>query len=164
MDQPAYHYQKTGSQYFYVFFSNGPRGEIAKVVRISKIPDSEQNIPDGILYNIAFGDILESDGNFVFDDSARSNNGDMRKVLATVVRIVEKYMVKNKNAVLSFSGYTDKSGLESSSNQRIRLYQKIIDSNWDALSLRFQFWGILEGCQEEYIPMKPYSRILLRHK
>lgn len=164
MNYPTYSYQKTGSQYFYTFLSCGPRGEITKLVRISQIPDSEHNIAETILYNIAFGDLKEVNEKVILDDSARSNNGDMRKVLATVVRIMEAFMARNRNIILSFSGYQNDENLPASANQRMRLYQKIIDANMDGLSPKFQFWGVVNGYREVYVPVKPYCEILVQFK
>nr|WP_295921288.1 hypothetical protein [uncultured Dyadobacter sp.] len=134
------------------------------MVRISQIPDSEHNIAETTLYNIAFGDLKEVNEKVILDDSARSNNGDMRKVLATIVRIMEAFMARNRNTILSFSGYQNGQYIPAYANQRMRLYQKIIDSNMDSLRPRFQFGGIVNGYREAYVPAKPYCQIWVQFK
>jgi hypothetical protein len=62
----------------YIFTSVG-RYEIKKVVEF--VPLKAKNV-----VNLGFGDLLP-DGSF--DDKANSNNGDILKVLATVVHILK---------------------------------------------------------------------------
>ncbi len=65
------------------FESVGPKGTIAKIVRFSAV---EQN-----LFSLAFGDMGSDD----FDDEIISDNGDMRKVVQTLVNIVHFFTVAN---------------------------------------------------------------------
>lgn len=164
MNVPGYSYFHVGSPYLYIFFSKGTRGTITKLVRITPITAEGLDPPNAIFYNVAFGDLDEMGGGIGLNDSTRTNNGDIRKVMATVVRIVGKFVLKNKNSVLSFSGFEQNSVTGRSSNQRIRLYQKIIDSNWLAVSARYVLWGVMDSHQERYTPGKPYHRILVQCK
>lgn len=65
---------------YYKFFSHG-RSKIEKVVEF--VPLKEKNI-----FNLGFGDLLP-DGSI--DDTVASNNGDIRKVLTTVISIVKHF-------------------------------------------------------------------------
>ncbi|MHA4738724.1 DUF6934 family protein [Dyadobacter sp. MSC1_007] len=164
MNTPVYPHHRVGSQHTYLFFSVGTNGEISKVVRFSQMATPEFNIGDTIHYNVAFGDLKETNGDVEVDDSVRSNNGDMRKVLATVARIMEVFMKKHPGAVLFVSGYVDLEHREGHNNQRSTLYQKIIDANWDALSPRFQFWGVIDRQLEIYMPRKSYEHVLIKRR
>lgn len=131
---------------------------------ITPIEPDLVNSPHLDLYNLAFGDVKEEDNSWIFDDSSRSNNGDMPKVMATVVRIAIDFMKKNKNAVLTFSGYIDQKSDTLGRNQRTILYQRAIESNWVELNTYFQFWGIRDDKQEDYVPGKLYNKILVQHR
>jgi len=53
--------------------------------------------------NLGIGDLLP---NGSFDDKANSNNGDILKVLATVVYILKHYTSQNPEIMVFFTGST----------------------------------------------------------
>ncbi len=65
-------------------------------------------------YNLAFGDLLP-DGSI--DDKANSNNGDIVKVLSTVVAILKEFTSTRPEANIVFTGSTD---------LRMKLYTRIL--------------------------------------
>ncbi|MBK8563305.1 MAG: hypothetical protein IPN76_08145 [Saprospiraceae bacterium] len=65
------------------FESVGPKGTIIKMVRFKAV---EEN-----LFSLAFGDKDSDD----FDDEIISDNGDMRKVVQTLVNVVHFFTVTN---------------------------------------------------------------------
>ena len=71
------------------FVSEGPKGRIEKIIQLS-----ETNLKG--FYNLAFGDKNPETG--VLDDLAISNNGDMDKILATVVAAVLAFTERNPDA------------------------------------------------------------------
>ena len=80
MVTPLYKYEKQ-NQVSYSFVSKGRRGVITKIVQFT--PTSINGI-----FNLAYGDLLpEGD----IDDKSNSNNGDMIKVLGTVIEIVKEF-------------------------------------------------------------------------
>lgn len=164
MNEATYQFQQTGSRHFFTFFSTGVKGEITKMVRISELRPGDYGFQETPIHNVAFGDLKETNGKFVLDDSAHSNNGDIRKVMATVVRILQQYLKKHYPVVLSFSGYPDSTSADADAGKRMRLYQKIIDSNWDALHAKYHLWGALDSIIEVYIPAKPYRRVLVQKR
>jgi len=105
MNQPSYLFTRVSSER-YVFISSGKQ-EIKKAVEFTA--SDRQN-----LYNIAFGDQL-TDG--TIDDTVKSNNGDIAKVLATVVKILTAFIAEVPQATIVFVG---------SSNERTRLYGRIL--------------------------------------
>ena len=79
MHQPSYEFSHNQAAR-YKFRSEGPRS-IEKIVEFT--PTTFKNI-----FNLAFGDLLP-DG--TIDDIAKSNNGDIAKVLSTVVKILDDF-------------------------------------------------------------------------
>lgn len=98
------------------------------------------------------------------DDSIRTNNGDMPKVLATVIQIAMFFMEENPGATLIFEGYMDSKSTELGRNQRNILYQRAINSNWDQLNSAFDIAGVRKHQREQYIPGENYDAILIMHK
>lgn len=79
----------------YVFISEGKRS-IEKIVEFTPLQISNT-------FNIAFGDALP-DGSI--DDMANSNNGDIIKVLSTVVKILEDFTDRFPESTVFFAGST----------------------------------------------------------
>ncbi len=66
------------------------------------------------IYNLGFEDLLASGK---IDDKANSNNGDIIKVLSTVILIIKDFTEENPEAKIAFSG---------SPKERTALYQRIL--------------------------------------
>ena len=105
MTRVTYSYKRQGFQR-YIFTSVGKN-------RIIKLVDfSPTTTPD--LFNLGFGDLLP-DGSI--DDSINSNNGDMVKVLATIVQIIKDFTFQFPEIKLIFLGST---------HDRTKLYTRIL--------------------------------------
>jgi len=89
----------------YIFFSLG-KHRIEKVADF--IPLKTKNI-----VNLGFGDLLP-DGSV--DDRVSSNNGDIRKVLSTVIHILNHFTTMHPELHVFFSGSTDEWTLAPTSN------------------------------------------------
>ena len=122
MSQVPYPYNHPYSER-YVFISVGR-------LRIEKAVDF---IPIGIknIVNMGFGDRLP-DGSI--DDTANSNNGDLVKVLATVISILKDYTTQYPKVVIFFAG---------SSIQRTRMYSRILRTYYVNFSREFSISGIV---------------------
>ena len=107
----------------YIFTSVG-RNEIKKVVEF--VPLKAKNV-----MNLGFGDLLP-DGSF--DDKANSNNGDILKVLATVVYILKHFTTQHPEITVFFTGST---------KERTRLYTRIIKTYYSLFSKEFVLYGII---------------------
>jgi hypothetical protein len=162
MNKDIYSFQNIESSY-YVFASEGIRGKVKKGVLISPLSDDldEYFYP---LFNLAFGDLVVFEGRWILDDSIRSGNGDMPKVIATVAAIAMDFLDKHPNCSLSFQGYIDQKSVLLGKNQRNILYQRGINSNWEELSDKFRFWGVKAREFEKYTPGYAYDRILVKLK
>src|SRR5882672_2497428 len=98
----------------YVFISDGKK-RIKKVVDF--IPLKAKNF-----MNLGFGDLL-SDGSV--DDKANSNNGDILKVLSTVVDILKHFTARNPGIVIFFAGTTE---------ERTKLYARILKTYYGSFN------------------------------
>ena len=124
----------------YKFFSLG-RNRIEKIVDF--VPYNIKNI-----INLEFGDLLP-DGSI--DDKIASNNGDIGKVLSTVIMIVKHFTAKNPQAVIYFSGSTV---------ERTRLYARILKMHHATFIKEFVIYGILGTKQNsQRLPFDPCAQV-----
>lgn len=163
MNKDIYPFYQAENDSLYFFISKGIHGDIQKVVSISKIPD-RFGYPSDSAYNLGFGDVVTSSRGWTVDDSPRSGNGDMPKVIATVARIAIEFLREHPESSLSLEGYIDEKSAIQGKNQRNILYQRAIDSNWVQLSTEFRFWGVRSGEIVDYIIGNQYDRILVKYK
>jgi hypothetical protein len=77
-------------------------------------------------FNLAFGD-LQPDGSV--DDMINSNNGDIVKVLATVISILKEFIALHPKANVTFLGST---------KERTKLYTRILKTYYSTFSAEFQ--------------------------
>lgn len=124
MDLGRYLYQTGPSCLDYVFFSDGPKGRIKKVVRFQP-----GNVEDVYYFNLAFGDVREGGH---LNDLVKTNIADAEKVLATVINFT--------NQVPDALMY-----VEGSTASRTRKYQMGISKFWNMTTLIFEIYEILEG-------------------
>jgi hypothetical protein len=107
----------------YVFISEGKRS-IEKIVEFTPLQISNT-------FNIAFGDALP-DGSL--DDMANSNNGDIIKVLSTVVKILEDFTDRFPESTVFFAGST---------GERTMLYVRIIKTYYSLFKEKFDISAII---------------------
>lgn len=132
-------------QGLYSFTSAGPKGSIRKVIRYERI--------GGNLFNLGFGDW--NDERQAIDDSARTNNNDKDKVLATVASTIIAFLYKEPAAQIFFRGST---------LARTRLYQMGITANWDMASKLVTVLGIANGKAETFVTGKNYEAFVVQAK
>ncbi|MDO6432918.1 hypothetical protein Q4E93_20080 [Flavitalea sp. BT771] len=121
MTHIPYSYKRPRSER-YVFTSIGKR-------RIEKVIDF---VPVGVknIMNLGFGDLLP-DGSV--DDTANSNNGDIVKVLATVIAILKDFTTEYPQVEVFFAGSTI---------ERTKLYTRILRTYYSVFSKEFTISGI----------------------
>lgn len=90
----------------YRFMSTGRR-PVEKIVEFTPLVIRN-------MFNLGFGDLL-TDGSI--DDKVNSNNGDIIKILSTVIHIVKDFTNSNPGAKIAFKGST---------KERTVLYQRVI--------------------------------------
>lgn len=123
MKQDAYSYERKSFERF-VFSSIG-KSTIIKLVEFSTT-----RTPD--LYNLGFGDLLP-DG--TVDDKVKSNNGDIVKVLVTVVQIIRDFSAQYPNAKIVFVGSTQ---------ERTKLYTRIIKIYYEDFCKEFKITVLIK--------------------
>lgn len=118
----------------YLFSSTGPRGNVPKIVIFQKLSQAD-------VFNLFLSDYC---GNNIADDQHITNNGDMPKVLATVVHIIHKFTEERPGSQIVITG---------SDTVRKRLYARILFNNHEALQKAYDV-----SCTDSFdIPYEPYE-------
>ena len=143
MNQPVYEIQFSDFDQIYTFISEGKQGRIIKMVRFQEMEELQ--------YNLGFGDFIQA--TLQVDDEIVSDNGDMVKVLATVIKILDIFLNENPDASVFITG---------SSPSRIRLYQIAITSNFLLLSKTYKISGFREDNWEDFQKNIPYEAFLVQ--
>lgn len=142
MNQPTYKIQ-VNEENTYSFISVGRRGLILKVVRFDEIE------PD--IFNLGFGDFdFEKQ---TLSDSIVSDNGDMEKILATVVSILSDFLQNNPKFSVFIVGSTV---------SRTRLYQIAINRYYEDFKVDFEIFGYKNSEFEIFQKNVNYESFLVR--
>lgn len=145
MQLPRYPYKTNAAFLDYEFISEGPKGNIKKVIRFTKI--------DKTVFNLGFGDIDEETGEI--SDTVVTNNNDSRIVLATVAATVHDFTVNYPNSVVIAKGST---------HSRTRLYRMGITNHWKEISADFEVYGLKDGDWELFAERRDYEAFLIHRK
>ena len=121
MTRVSYPYEQTDS-WRYIFVSVGNR-KIEKVVDFVTI--------EGNMVNLGFGDLLP-DGSI--NDKANSNNGDIIKVLATIIEILKDFTIQYPFVQIVFRGSTP---------ERTKLYGRILRTYYPIFMKEFEIAAVL---------------------
>ncbi len=143
MGNPKYLYVSAASLTLYEFVSEGPKGRILKLVKYDEYGDSGA-------YNLGFGDKIGDSNNF--DDKIITDNGDSKKVLATVAATLYDFMNEYPNALVFATG---------SSLARTRLYRIGMSNALDNINKDFVVRGYFEDEWEIFEPNRNYSIFLV---
>ncbi|HEY6502812.1 MAG TPA: hypothetical protein VIZ28_02445 [Chitinophagaceae bacterium] len=146
MKLPKYPLKAEKSLMVFEFTSEGPRGQIKKLVKYS-----ETNLKD--LYNLAFGD--KDDKTSEINDKIISNNGDSDMVLATVVATVYAFTDKYPDAWVFATGST---------KARTRLYRIGITKYLLEIKRDFQVFGLKDEEWEPFGKDVIYEAFLVKRK
>lgn len=128
------------------FLSEGKKGQIQKVIQFE--PMNYEN-----LYNLAFGDWNIETGSI--DDKVISDNGDIEKVLATVVAAVYAFADKYPDVWVYATGSTA---------SRTRLYRMGINKYFNIVSEDFDIMGEHQNEWEWYCAGRDYQAFAVRLK
>jgi hypothetical protein len=143
---PKYPLKVGKSLLVYEFTSEGPRGQIPKIVKYSKT-----NLKD--LYNLGFGDKDQTSEDI--DDKKISNNADRDMVLATVVSTIYAFTDKYPDAWVFATGST---------NARTRLYRMGLTIYFLEIMRDFQVFGLKD---DEWIKFEKgieFEALLIQRK
>jgi hypothetical protein len=148
MDLRGYEYKINEGLLNYEFSSEGPKGNIKKVVRFTL-----RNANGLTYFNLGFGD-LDATGTQM-DDMAVSNNHDKDKVLATVALIVLDFTTHYKDIGIYAQGSTP---------SRTRLYQIAIVTNWVKIEPLLKVYGHLNNRWQPFQKNVNYEAFLALRK
>lgn len=132
----------------YEFYSDGPKGEIKKVVQFTKLKKYGDTI-----YNLGFGDY--NDETSEVDDLTVSNNKDRDLVLQTVASTVPFFFEKYPDAQVAFNGSTE---------ARTRLYVMEISKRLGDLDQGFDIQGLKDDGWESFRKNGRYMAILVTRR
>jgi hypothetical protein len=142
------HYNSTTTDFKeYEFFSDGPKGQIKKLVSFNKMQD------DPLMYNLAFGDADPQTG--LMNDLITSNNKDRDIVLITVANTISKFCDHYGNHFIFAKGSTP---------ARTRLYQMGINRLITAISISFDVYGIIDDEIYRFQTNVNYQAFLVKRK
>lgn len=148
MNLDHYDLNPRAGNFYYEFYSEGPKGRIRKLIQFHLVQDS----PD-VVYNLGFGDWVDEMGDV--DDLAISNNNDRKKVLSTVAQAVLIFTRKHKNAFIVAKGSTP---------SRTRLYQMGIAEFYDDIEPLFYVSGRIGNQWLPFEKGKNYDAFLIKRK
>lgn len=149
MDIRGYDIKMSKLLYSYEFYSEGPKGNIKKLVQFSPIILGGQRS-----YNLFFGDWNEEAKSA--DDLAITNNHDSLKVLKTVAQTVIEFTSIIPNASIYVKGSTP---------SRTRLYRIGITNNWNEICQLFTVFGhIGNNDWQPFLKNVAYDSFMVRRK
>ncbi len=146
MRLPKYRLKAEKSLMVFEFISQGPKGQIPKLVKYS-----ETNLKE--MYNLAFGDKDAKTGQI--NDTIISNNGDSDMVLSTVVSTVYAFTDKYPDAWIFATGST---------KSRTRLYRMGITKYITEIKRDFQMFGLKNDEWEKFEKEVEYEAFLVKRK
>jgi hypothetical protein len=146
MNQEGYSFVNNAHTTIYTFVSVGEKGTFSKVVIFQSL---YQN-----LYNLILADYDIVTNNF--DDKNITNNGDIVKILATVIKIIQDFTAQNPDAFVYIEGNTP---------LKQRLYNRIVTRNLPEIQAHYTVSGVLpNGNKEPFLPDTPYIAFILEPK
>jgi hypothetical protein len=138
MDEPIYHYKKSYNVLTFDFESIGVNGVSRKKVIYSSLEGSDE------YFSLSLFEVLD---NGVLDVYFESNNGDMPKIMATIVRTMFDFFATYPTKKIAFSGSTP---------ERTRLYRIVISKLVKEVH-SFTVEGLsINGAIVDYLPNENY--------
>lgn len=145
MNHPHYEVRSSVNSQHYTFVSEGPKGQIVKLVDYYFLPDLG-------VWNLGFGDYNWETGEI--DDQIVSDNGDRRKVLATVVFTLLNFFDQYPDAIVIFTGST---------TLRTQVYGRIIANYFQDFSAQFVVKGLDESFNEyPFDPIQQFAAFQIK--
>ena len=146
MGNEQYKLDTSDSAMTFEFTSEGPKGQIPKIIRYTEVGISN-------FYNLGFGDRIGDTKDF--DDKVVSDNKDSLKVLSTVVESVSIFTDVYPEAFVFATGSTP---------VRTRLYQIGISNNLEEILEHFQVLGMKNNAWEKFEKNQNYVAFLITRK
>ena len=132
-------------EFFYTFISTGKNRNILKAVVFQTIEINE--------YNLVLADFDAQ--NSVWSDTSASNNGDVIKIITTVMDITSLFLNKQKLA---------KVFIQANSEPKNRVYNRIFKNYYREITLKYHIEGRNENGVEIYSIEKTYFSFYIYNK
>lgn len=162
----------------YIFVSKGAK-DIIKIIDYTAVEITSDVIKAEKIYNFGFGDWSFEEQKVV--DDIKSQNGDIFKVLYTVLNTIPHFFEKFPNNAIMVTGsdskedYHDKCFPQCTKNcrepngcknkhQRINVYMSYLNKNLKDLSETYNFFGGNEDIIEPYMPGNEYKTVFVIKK
>ena len=146
MQSPFYEIIKTEKDFSTFCFTSYGKKEIIKIVEFQKTAKAG-------VYNLAMGDMIDKKS---FSDKVISDNGDIRKVLTTVVNIVQIYTKKYSGRSVFITGNT---------STKTNAYQRIIRMYYPVFIDEFDIFGYIdEDIKEPFNQKNNYVAFIVKRK
>lgn len=130
MDQSLYPIRRNGKKMEFRFWSTNSRGENA----VLKVVTYERVVKYGrVYYNLAFGDFDEQSR--IAHDDVVTNNGDMRKILRTVISTIDQFFLERPK---------DRVHIDGSDAVRRSYYHKIVRDYFDVIFEHYKVRGCVD--------------------
>jgi len=146
MKLPRYEFVTEGEAELFKFTSEGPKGNIRKLVVYSQMLQDD-------IYNLAFGD-YDDETNSI-NDTIITGNNDSQKVLTTVALTLYVFTDKHPNVWVYATG---------SNTARTRLYRMGITTNLEEISEDFEVYGLNGDTWQIFEKAKEYEAFLVKRK
>lgn len=142
-----YNFSSDNDEYKYYFTSNGINGDIEKIIHY-------QYYYDGI-YNLAYGDVYTVNGIEEINDENVSNNGDIKKIFATIYYSMLDFSSKHSGVFIVIDGSDDK---------RKRVYNGLIVRYFNELNDLYVIKGSVGSKIYDFVTGVQYETIILKYK
>lgn len=130
MERQIYELSANADFTVFEFTSSGKNGRIRKAIKFTQTLN-------GNVYNLGFGDIVFSDeATIEIDDDTLSNNGDLEKVIATVVHSVYLFVEHHPDMYILFG---------SSNKAKLRMYRMFLSRNLTQILQSFTVYGAIHN-------------------
>jgi hypothetical protein len=146
MKQKYYNYLSNEECLWFEFESVSELKTVKKVIVYTPFQDNSD------VFNLGLVDAL-SDGSY--SDKSVTNNDDMEKVLATVIRTLLRFFEKNPFKMVY---------IEGSTSERTRLYRIIISRELSIIEEIFSIYGLLDSLSEPFKKNQNYSAFVITLK
>lgn len=146
MNQEHYEFRTTKDSLWFDFYSVGPQSTVKKIVVYSPFPEVSD------LFNLTLADSFP-DGSI--SDTNVTDNGDMEKVLATVIQTAFRFFAKNP---------TKRIYIEGSTPARTRLYGAVVARELTMIQENFDVYGVSNDRLVPFVKNHRYAAFVIALK
>lgn len=143
MKQEHYTYLRDEECFWFEFSSVSEQKTVKKVIVYSPFQENSD------IFNLGLVDALPDRS---YSDKSVTNNEDMGKVIATVIRTLLRFFEKHPAKIVY---------IEGSTVERTRLYRIIISRELSEIENTFAVYGVLDSVPELFQKNKSYNAFII---